>query len=130
MKDKVISHQYEPTIYPHINLLQSNYFSFTTEHFARHSKLLLITILNDQIIIGKAHQKPTSSDHTLITHWKCSIKEQFTSLYLFSYFYALTVFLTQILLLTSAQFLYQLVILQVFLAGLIPISLSTFILTI
>ena len=32
-------------------------------------------------MLDKACHKPTISDYTLITHWQCSIEEQFTSLY-------------------------------------------------
>jgi len=81
LEDQTTSHLYERTLHQHFQLPQSNYYSYTTGHFSRHTKPWLITLLNNQIILGKARRRPTTSDFTLITHWKSSIETQFTHLY-------------------------------------------------
>ena len=65
-----------------MELSQSNYYSYTTGHpSSKNAKPWLITILNNQIIIGKARRKPTASDYTLITYWQCSFGIHATQLY-------------------------------------------------
>ena len=41
----------------------------------------LITLFNNQIVIGKARRQSNTSDYTLITHWQYNIQLQFTRLY-------------------------------------------------
>ena len=82
LENKILNHSYERTLYPNLQLSQSNYYSYTTGHpLSKNAKPWLITILNDQIIIGKARRKPTASDYTLITHWQCSFGTHATQLY-------------------------------------------------
>ena len=82
LEDKILSHSYERTLYSYLELSQSNYYSYTTGHpSSKNAKPWLITILNNQIIIGKARRKPTASDYTLITHWQCSFGIHATQLY-------------------------------------------------
>jgi len=81
LEDQTTSHAYERTIYPHFNLPQTNYYSYTTGHFSKYTKPWLITLFDNQIVIGKARRQSSTSDYTLITHWQCNIQPQFTRLY-------------------------------------------------
>src|SRR6202007_599362 len=38
LEDQTTSHTYEHTIYPHFNLPQTNYYSYTTGHFSKYTK--------------------------------------------------------------------------------------------
>ena len=81
LEDQVTSHSYNRTIYQHLHLRDTNYYSYTTGHFSSCKKPWLITILDDQIIAGKARRQPLASGSILITHWQCNIESQFTRLY-------------------------------------------------
>jgi ribonuclease HI len=81
LEETTISHSYHRKLYDKFNFPETNYFSYTTGHFSHKPKPWLITILNEQIIVGKARRQPTTNDLTLITHWQCDIQFQFTCLY-------------------------------------------------
>src|SRR6185295_8353719 len=81
LEDLVTSHSYNHTLYSHLHLLDTNYYSYTTGHFSTRKKLWLITVLDNQIITGKARRQPSQSGTVLITHWQCQIESQFTCLY-------------------------------------------------
>ena len=68
LEDQTTSHTYECTIYSHLNLPQTNYYSYTTGHFSKHMKPWLITLFDNQIVIGKARRQSNTSDYTFITH--------------------------------------------------------------
>jgi hypothetical protein len=81
LADKTTSHSYNRTLYQHLHLPDNNYYSYTTGHFSPHSKPWLITVIDNQIVIGKARRQPSPSGNILITHWHCSTEMQFTRLY-------------------------------------------------
>jgi ribonuclease HI len=81
LEELTTSHSYQRTLYDHFNLPDTNYFSYTTGHFSTSRKPWLITIIGDQIIVGKARRQVAPTGLVLINHWKCSIQSQLTSLY-------------------------------------------------
>jgi len=81
LEDQVTSHSYNRTLYQNLHLPNTNYYSYTTGHFSSRKKPWLITVLDNQIIIGKARRQPSPSGTVLITHWQCHIESQFTRLY-------------------------------------------------
>ena len=68
LEDQVTNHSYNRTLYQHLHLPNTNYYSYTTGHFSSRKKLWLIIVLDDQIIAGKARRQPSASGTILITH--------------------------------------------------------------
>jgi hypothetical protein len=68
LEDQTTSHSYNYTLYQHLHLPSTNYYSYSTGHFSLQKKPWLITVLDDQIITRKARRQPSSSGTILITH--------------------------------------------------------------
>ena len=69
------------TISSQLNMPPTNYYSYSTGYFYKHSKPWLITLLNNQILIGKARRQSTNSGYTLITHWQHNLTTNHLSFY-------------------------------------------------
>src|SRR6185295_16968908 len=72
LEDQITSHSYNHTLYQHLHLPSTNYYSYSTGHFSLYKKPWLITVLNNQIITGKAKRHPSPSGTILITYWQCN----------------------------------------------------------
>ena len=68
LEDQVTSYSYNHTLYLHLHLPNTNYYSYTTEHFSTCKKPWLITVLDNQIITDKAKRQSSQSGTVLITH--------------------------------------------------------------
>ena len=81
LEDKVTSHSHNRTLYQHLHLSNTNYYSYTTGHFSLGKKPWLITAIDDQIIVGKARRQITPSGTVLVTHWQFNFDSLRSSLY-------------------------------------------------
>ena len=81
IEDSTINSVDNRLISPSLNMSPTNYYSYNTGHFQKHAKPWLITLFNNQSIVGKARRQSTNTGHTLITHWYCNLPTNSPALY-------------------------------------------------